>query len=94
MSFHETMDTLDDVRHSSPMSSKFFVEAVAYQSSRDDEFERRAFSVQAMHPIRDKRASTRCRSLHQKRHGEIPAHQKRGADQSSTRLREREALTI
>jgi hypothetical protein len=26
MSFHDPMEALDDVRHSSPMSSEFFVE--------------------------------------------------------------------
>jgi predicted phage terminase large subunit-like protein len=59
MSFHDTMDALDDVRHSTQMSSEFFVEAVAYQQAAIDELERRAFSVQAMHPIKDKRARLR-----------------------------------
>jgi predicted phage terminase large subunit-like protein len=59
MSFHDTMNTLDDVRHSSTMSSEFYVEAVAYQQAAIDELERRAFSVQAMHPIKDKRARLR-----------------------------------
>ncbi|HEX9571849.1 MAG TPA: hypothetical protein VF969_06290, partial [Burkholderiales bacterium] len=31
MTFSETMETLDNVRRSSNMSSEFFVEAVAYQ---------------------------------------------------------------
>jgi predicted phage terminase large subunit-like protein len=53
------MDTLDNVRKSSNMSSDFFVEAVAYQQVAIEEMERRAFSVQAMHPIRDKRARLR-----------------------------------
>jgi predicted phage terminase large subunit-like protein len=59
MSFHETMDTLDGVRKSSVMSSEFFVEAVAYQQAAIEELERRAFSVQAMHPMKDKRARLR-----------------------------------
>lgn len=59
MTFSETMDTLDNVRKSSPMSSEFFVEAVAYQQVAIEEMERRAFSVQAMHPIKDKRARLR-----------------------------------
>lgn len=59
MNFHETMDTLDDVRHNSTMSGEFYVEAVAYQQAAIDELERRAFSVQAMHPIKDKRARLR-----------------------------------
>ena len=59
MSFHDTMDTLDDVRHSSTMSSEFYVEAVAYQQAAIDELERRAFAVTPMHPIKDKRARLR-----------------------------------
>jgi predicted phage terminase large subunit-like protein len=59
MSFHDTMDALDQVRKSSLMSSEFFVEAVAYQQAAIEELERRAFSVQAMHPIKDKRARLR-----------------------------------
>lgn len=59
MTFSETMDTLDNVRKSSIMSSEFFVEAVAYQQVAIEEMERRAFSVQAMHPIKDKRARLR-----------------------------------
>src|ERR1700730_7292935 len=53
------MDTLDNMRKSSPMSSEFFVEPVAYQQFAIEEMERRAFSVQAMHPIKDKRARLR-----------------------------------
>jgi predicted phage terminase large subunit-like protein len=59
MTFSETMNTLDNVRKSSAMSSEFFVEAVAYQQVAIEEMERRAFSVQAMHPIKDKRARLR-----------------------------------
>ena len=33
MSFIETMEALDNVRHSTPMSSEFFVESVAYQAA-------------------------------------------------------------
>jgi hypothetical protein len=55
MTFSQTMDALDDVRKSSAMSSEFFVEAVAYQQAAIEEMERRAFSAQAMHPIKDKR---------------------------------------
>lgn len=59
MAFHDTMNALDDVRHSSPMSSEFFVEAVAYQQAAIEEMERRAFAVTPMHPIKDKRARLR-----------------------------------
>jgi predicted phage terminase large subunit-like protein len=41
------------------MSSEFFVEAVAYQQVAIEEMERRAFSVEAMHPMKDKRARLR-----------------------------------
>jgi phage terminase large subunit-like protein len=56
MTFSETMDALDNVRKSNAMSSEFFVEAVAYQQAAIEEMERRAFCVQAMHPIKDKPA--------------------------------------
>lgn len=59
MSFHDTMDALDNVRHSSLMSSEFFVEAVAYQQAAIEELVRRAFAVTPMHPIKDKRARLR-----------------------------------
>jgi predicted phage terminase large subunit-like protein len=59
MTFSDTMEALDGVRRSSNMSSEFFVEAVAYQQAAIEEMERRAFSVQAMHPIKDKRARLR-----------------------------------
>src|SRR5689334_10770972 len=59
MAFHDTMNALDEVRHSTPMSSEFYVEAVAYQQAAIDEMERRAFAVTAMHPIKDKRARLR-----------------------------------
>jgi predicted phage terminase large subunit-like protein len=59
MSFSDTMTALDNVRHSSNMSSEFFVEAVAYQQAAIEEMERRAFAVTPMHPIKDKRARLR-----------------------------------
>jgi predicted phage terminase large subunit-like protein len=59
MSFHETMDAFDDVRRSSLMSSEFYIEGVAYQQAAIEEMERRAFSVKAMHPIKDKRSRLR-----------------------------------
>jgi predicted phage terminase large subunit-like protein len=59
MSFHETMDAFDNVRHSSTMSSEFYIEGVAYQQAAIEEMERRAFSVKAMHPIKDKRSRLR-----------------------------------
>jgi hypothetical protein len=34
MTFHDTVDELDHIRHSSQMSSEFFVEGVQYQSVR------------------------------------------------------------
>lgn len=59
MTFSDTMEALENVRRSTNMSSEFFVEAVAYQQAAIEEMERRAFSVQAMHPIKDKRARLR-----------------------------------
>ncbi len=59
LTFSQTMEALDDVRHSSPMSSEFYVEAVAYQQAAIEELERQAFSVQAMHPMKEKRARLR-----------------------------------
>lgn len=40
MTFSQTMEALDDARHSSPMSSEFYVEAVAYQQAAIEELER------------------------------------------------------
>jgi predicted phage terminase large subunit-like protein len=59
MTFSDTMEALDNVRHSTTMSSEFFVEAVAYQQAAIEEMERRAFAVEPMHPIKDKRARLR-----------------------------------
>jgi predicted phage terminase large subunit-like protein len=59
MNFTETMEALENVRRSTNMSCEFYVEAVAYQQAAIEEMERRAFSVQAMHPIKDKRARLR-----------------------------------
>src|ERR1700722_2353305 len=59
MTFSDTMEALDNVRKSSLMSSSFFVENVAFQQAAIEEMERRAFSVTAMHPIKDKRARLR-----------------------------------
>jgi predicted phage terminase large subunit-like protein len=59
MTFTQTMEALENVRRSTNMSCEFFVEAVAYQQVAIEEMERRAFSVQAMHPIKDKRARLR-----------------------------------
>ena len=59
MTFSETMDALNNVRKSSVMSSEFFVEAVAYQAVAIEEMERRAFSVEAMHPIARLRVAAR-----------------------------------
>jgi predicted phage terminase large subunit-like protein len=59
MTFSQTMEALDGVRRGTPMSSEFYVEAVAYQQAAIEELERRAFAVQAMHPIKDKRARLR-----------------------------------
>jgi len=59
MSFHDTIDALDNLRHSSRMASEFFVEAVQYQKAAIEEMERRAFGVTAMVPIKDKRARLR-----------------------------------
>jgi predicted phage terminase large subunit-like protein len=84
MTFSETMDTLDNVRKSNTMSSEFFVEAVAYQQVAIEEMERRAFSVQAMHPIKDKRARLRVAARYIK-NGTVkfPRH---GCDQLLTQL--------
>ena len=43
----------------STMSCELCVEAVAYQQAATEELERRAFSVQATHPTKDKRARLR-----------------------------------
>jgi predicted phage terminase large subunit-like protein len=59
MNFSDTITALDNVRHSTTMSSEFFVEAVAYQQAAIEEMERRAFAVTPMHPIKDKRARLR-----------------------------------
>lgn len=59
MSFHETMDAFDNVRHSTKMTSEFYIEGVAYQMAAVEEMERRAFAVKAMHPIKDKRSRLR-----------------------------------
>jgi predicted phage terminase large subunit-like protein len=59
MTFSDTMTALDNIRHSTTMSSEFFVEAVAYQQAAIEEMERRAFAVTPMHPIKDKRARLR-----------------------------------
>lgn len=37
MTLSETMDALDNIRKSNPMSSEFFVEAVAYQQAAIEE---------------------------------------------------------
>jgi hypothetical protein len=59
MTFSDTITALGNVRHSSNMSSEFFVEAVAYQQAAIEEMERGAFAVTPMHPIKDKRARLR-----------------------------------
>ena len=59
MTFNDTMEALDNFRKSSVMSSEFFVEAVAYQQAAIEEMERPAFSVEAMYPMKDKRARLR-----------------------------------
>jgi hypothetical protein len=50
------MDTFDNVRHSSRMASRFFIEGVAYQMAAIEEMERRAFDVTAIHALKNKRA--------------------------------------
>src|SRR5271170_4658630 len=59
MGFHETMDTMDNIRHSSNMSGDWYVESVAYQQAAIEEMDRRNFPVTPMHPIKDKRARLR-----------------------------------
>jgi predicted phage terminase large subunit-like protein len=59
MGFHDTMDTMDNIRRSSIMSSEWYVESVAYQAAAIEEMERRNFAVTAIHPIKDKRARLR-----------------------------------
>lgn len=59
LAFHDTMNALDDIRHSSKMASEFFVEAVQYQQAAIEELERRAFAVTGMRPIKDKRSRLR-----------------------------------
>jgi hypothetical protein len=53
------MERLDEIRRSSNMSSEFYVKAIAYRQAAIEEMDRWAFSVQAMHPIEDKRARLR-----------------------------------
>jgi len=84
MAFHDTMNALDDVRHSSTMSSEFFVEAVAYQQAAIDELERRAFAVTPMHPIKDKRARLRVAARYMK-NGTVKFPRK-GCEQLITQL--------
>jgi len=59
MTFTDTMATLDNIRHSSHMTSEFYVENVAFQQAAIEEMERRAFAVTGMRPIKDKRARLR-----------------------------------
>jgi hypothetical protein len=59
MSFSDTVTALANVRHSTAMSSEFFVDAVAYQQAAIEEMEPRAFAMTPMHPIKDKRARLR-----------------------------------
>jgi hypothetical protein len=91
MTFSQTMEALDNVRRSTNMSCESFVEAVAYQQAAIEEKERRAFGVQAMHPIKDKRAPARGSTLHQAWRSEIPPHGLRTAHHPATRLRGGEA---
>jgi predicted phage terminase large subunit-like protein len=84
MTFSETMDTLDNVRKSTLMSSEFFVEAVAYQQAAIEEMERRAFSVQPMHPIKDKRARLRVAARYIKTG--VVKFPRRGCEQLITQL--------
>ncbi len=46
------------------MSSEFYAEAVAYQQAAVQELEPRASSVQAMLPLKDKRARLRVAARH------------------------------
>jgi hypothetical protein len=59
MGFHDTMNEFDSLRHSTSMSTEWFVEDTQYQHAAIEEMERRAFSVQGMRPIKDKRARLR-----------------------------------
>jgi hypothetical protein len=74
MTFSDTMAAFDNIRRSTNMSTQWFVEAVQYQQVAIEEMERRAFSVEAMHPNkRQARSFARGSPLHQDRRGEIPA---------------------
>jgi len=86
MTFSQTMDALDNVRRSSVMSSEFFVEAVAYQQAAIEEMERRAFSVQAMHPIKDKRARLRVAAATSRWAWSDSPTRMRGADNPASRF--------
>jgi hypothetical protein len=59
MGFQDTMNTFDDLRHSTTMSTEWFVEDTQYQHAAIEEMERRAFSVRGMRPIKEKRARLR-----------------------------------
>jgi predicted phage terminase large subunit-like protein len=64
MNFNDTIQTLEQTRKSTVMSSEFFVEAVSYQQVAIEELERRGFAVRAMHPTKDKRARLRVAAPH------------------------------
>ena len=46
MTFSDTMDTMDNVRKSSILSSEFFVENVAFQQAAIEEMERKSAAAQ------------------------------------------------
>jgi hypothetical protein len=79
MGFHDTMNTFDDIRHSTKMSTEWFVEDTQYQHAAIEEMERRAFSVEPMRPIKDKRARLRVAARYQERHGKISTYWVRAA---------------
>jgi phage terminase large subunit-like protein len=73
-----------DMRHSTKMSSEWFVEDTQYQHAAIEEMERRAFSVQGMRPIKDKRARLRVAARYIK-NGTVKFPRK-GAEQLITQL--------
>jgi hypothetical protein len=91
MSFSDTMTALNNIRHSSNMSSEFFVEAVAYQQAAIEEMERRAFAVQAMTRSRTSARAARGSAIHQNWDSEVSTDRLWAAYDPATRVWKRKA---
>jgi phage terminase large subunit-like protein len=84
MGFHDTMEAFNDLRHSTQMSTEWFVEDTQYQHAAIEEMERRAFSVRGMRPIKDKRSRLRVAARYIK-NGTVK-FPRQGCDQLITQL--------